>query len=131
VDEHAVIEQDRATNRANIIATVEMLGRLAANDGAVVIEPGFQVVCAGFIISDMKGKGARKPHPEPKECHDVTGKVTVKRTRSSGARHAAGYRFAWAVQGAVVFIVSADGPVTCVLRRDDELLTWSVRLPET
>ncbi len=42
-----------------------------------------------------------------------------------------GFGVAWGVPGAVVFVVSADGPVTCVLRRGHDLLAWSVHLLET
>jgi hypothetical protein len=128
VEKHAVLENDIELNRASLDAIIEMVGRLAANDGAVVIEPGFQVVGAGCILETMEG--GQGP-PRLKVCRDALGKDAVERAPSGGARHTAGYRFAWSTPGAVVFIVSSDGPVTCALRRGDELLTWAVRLSET
>jgi len=128
VEKHAVLDNDIEMNSASLDATVEILGRLAANDGAVVIEPGFHIVGAGFILATKEGGG---DSPRIVQCHDAFGRLAVERTPSGGARHAAGFRFAWSTPGSVVFVVSADGPVTCVLRRGEELLTWSVRLSET
>lgn len=113
--------------RANSIATVEMLGRLAANDGAVLIEPGFQVVGSGFFARKISNGDV----PHSKWCRDAAGQQRIERTHRGGARHDAGFRFAWEHKGSVVFIVSSDGPVTCALGTDQDLLAWSVRLPET
>jgi hypothetical protein len=117
-------------NRERMIAGIEFLGRLAANDGAVVIEPGFHVKGSGFIIIPRDADKAGQT-PSVLLCQDAAGTKRVARDRPGGARHKVGINFAWSHPGAVVFIVSADGPVTCALREGNEVLTWSVRLPET
>ncbi|MDI1428804.1 putative sensor domain DACNV-containing protein [Polyangium sorediatum] len=113
--------------RRNSIATAEMLGRLAANDGAVLIEPGFHVVGSGFFAR----KNLDEKVPNPRWCRDAAGTQRIEREHRGGARHAAGFRFAWENKGCVVFIVSSDGPVTCALRDEQDLLAWSVQLQET
>lgn len=130
-DEDAEIKSELERVRASSTAAIEMLGRLAANDGAVIIEPGFRVAGAGFIVGDISPPQGPTEYPTPRDCRNATGTEYVDLVQSGGARHAAGLRFAWAVPGAVVFIVSADGPVRCATRHADELLTWPVRVPET
>ena len=128
--QQALLDAETAVVRERSTAAVEIIGRLAANDGAIVIEPGFNISAGGFII-DITSGGAKTEPPQPKLCHDAAGTNVVERPKGGGARHAAGFKFAWANPGAVVFIVSADGPVTCALRVGEDILTWSVRLPET
>ncbi|TKD03147.1 putative sensor domain DACNV-containing protein [Polyangium fumosum] len=130
-DEDAEIRSELEQVRASTTAAIEMLGRLAANDGAVIIEPNFMVAGAGCIVRDIRPPQGPNEMPTPKDCRNAMGTDYVDLVQSGGARHAAGLRFAWAVPGAVVFIVSADGPVRCATRRADELLTWPVRVPET
>jgi hypothetical protein len=84
----------------------------------------------GFIIAVREDDKASRP-ALVMLCRNAAGTDRVERNQPSGARHAAGLRFAWSNPGAVVFVVSADGPVTCALRVANDVLTWSVRLPET
>jgi hypothetical protein len=120
------VNDDREEARATSIAMAEMLGRLAANDGAVLIEPGFQIVAAGFFEKKREEKV-----PEPQWWKDAAGTVPSDRKHRGGGRHRAGFRFAWEHEGSVVFIVSSDGPVTCVLRIGQVLNAWSVQVSET
>lgn len=130
-DEDAEVRSELEQIHASSTAAVEMLGRLAANDGAVIIEPGFNVAGAGFIVKDIRPPEGRTDFSTPRDCRNAMGTEYVDLVQSGGARHAAGLRFAWAVPGSVVFIVSADGPVRCATRCDDNLWTWPVRVPET
>jgi hypothetical protein len=127
VSQNAQLDFEEGTIRAHSTAFVEMVGTLAAIDGAVVLGPECQVLHAGFIVGDTS-----PDRPQLIDwCHDVRCDRIVQRAASGGARHATGFGVAWSVPGAVVFVVSADGPVTCVLRRGDRLLAWSVHLLET
>jgi hypothetical protein len=123
----AQLDFEEGTIRAHSTAFVEMIGTIAAVDGAVVLGPECQVLNAGFIVGDMSSE-----RPQFIDwCHDIRGERIERRPQAGGARHATGFGVAWGVAGSVVFIVSADGPVTCALRLDDRLLAWSVHLLET
>jgi hypothetical protein len=127
VSQSAQLDFEEGTIRAHSTAFLEVVGTIAAIDGAVVLGPECQVLHAGFIVGDTS-----PDRPQLIDwCHDVRCERIVRRPASGGARHATGFGVAWGVPGAVVFVVSADGPVTCVLRRGDGLLAWSVHLLET
>lgn len=123
----AQLDFEEGTIRDNSTAFLEIVGSIAAIDGAVVIGPECQVLNAALIVGDM---GAERPQ-YVHWCRDVACERIEQSPPVGGARHATGFGVAWAVPGSIVFIVSADGPVTCALRREDELLAWSVHLLET
>lgn len=123
--ESARAQQQRRELRARAITLVQQLGRLSAIDGAVLINPGFEVLGAGFVIPTGTG-----PCPPAVRALDVSGSP-VEKFEGRGARHAAGLRFAAKNKGSVVFVVSADGPVTCITKLETGLTAWSVRVPET
>jgi hypothetical protein len=123
-----MLEQEMLSH--DIHALIEQLGRLSANDGAVVIAPDFRFIGSGYII-DENNKDESNKCMAMTSCSTPDASRTTEPPQSGGARHKAGYRFAWSHPGAVVFIVSADGPVTCAIRQEDRLLTWPVMLPET
>jgi len=111
---------------ADLAAAGEILAQLSAIDGAIVIERGFNVLGAGFIIPTGSGS-----LPQTRHCFDALASKSEIRPIGGGARHAAGLRFAWDYPGSVVFVVSSAGPVTCILRRGEEALTWHVRIWQT
>lgn len=116
-------EERHATEE--IARGVEQVARLSAMDGAVIINPGFEVIGAGYVVPT--GTGAMPPVIK---ATDLMGSGTAK-FEGSGARHAAGIPFADLIPGSVVFVVSADGPVTCITRHEAALTAWSVWVPET
>ncbi len=103
---------------------VDDLGRLSAIDGAVLAGPGLEVYGAGCVIS--VGEVGEIVH-----ALDANGNRTEPYSRPHGARHKAAFSFAWTTPGAVAFVVSEDGPVSCALRVADKVLVWSVRVSET
>ena len=128
----AELENDAVVNQEMIDALIQMIGRIAGNDGAVAIGPGFHVVGAELILKEReRTKPSFTDRPQPFVCYNASGTDRREVASSHGPRHEAAYTFAWSNEDAVVFVVSADGPVTCALRAGNELLTWPVRLLET
>lgn len=115
IETRAQVMQDWEVNISAHAALVETVGRLAANDGAILVEPGFHIVGAGLIVSDLPATDLAMPTPT--SCANALGTDTRVRPTPAGARHGTGLRFAWSVPGSVVFIVSSDGPVTVCAAR--------------
>jgi DisA bacterial checkpoint controller nucleotide-binding len=106
---------------------IEDIARLSAIDGAVLAGPGLAVYGAGYIIKSLKEKelGDVMQAPDP-----AMSSLQPRDTRN-GARHRAGFSLAHQREGAVVFIVSEDGPVTCAMRVDGRVVAWTVEVTET
>lgn len=127
-EERSDIREDIARIQTERIALVEMIGRLAAIDGAVVIRPGFEVLGAGAVINAPISDS--DPMPVPRRCRTAHSTNTSPEPLSGGSRQKSAAKYAWANRGCVIFCVSSDGPITAFLRRENELLMWSVWVRE-
>jgi hypothetical protein len=124
-NEHVREEADRATELLD--NAIDELARLSAVDGAVVVGPGLAVYGGGYLIESLGIDVMRKAH----EATDASAKSTRRYKGSHGARHKAAFSFAWKNEGGVAFVVSEDGPVTCVMRIKQRLVVWPVHMMET
>lgn len=103
----------------DVVTAIEVVARLSAIDGAILVGPRFEVYGAGYIVaSDV-------PLPPVFEVpgNDVGAARPAVRL---GARHAAGCRFVATHEGSVAFVISEDGPVSCVMAKDGRVLKWRV-----
>jgi hypothetical protein len=110
-------------------AEIEDIARLSAIDGAVLAGPaikGLAIYGAGYVIPN-------KPVPPQKlfRALDIEGTRAEPYTFRRGARHGAAFSFAFENPGAVAFVISEDGPVSCALRVGEQLNVWSVQVLET
>lgn len=112
-----------ASERA-LEAALADLARLSAIDGAVLAGPGLEIYGAGYIIPS-----AGSPVVSRAQDARLQGREAVPSLY--GARHKAAYAFVADGPGRVAFVVSEDGPVTCALNHDSEVVTLRVRVPET
>ncbi len=119
------IKAQHASTRAQVQDYLEQMGRLSAIDGALLIDPGLKFLGAGYLVT---GRGDQPPPVQ--RALDIAA-TRFSNFRGGGARHAAGVRFTDQHAGSVAFIVSADGPVTCITKLETGLTAWSVRVPET
>jgi DNA integrity scanning protein DisA with diadenylate cyclase activity len=62
---------------------------------------------------------------------DAEATSTEPYERRHGARHTAAFSLAASYPGAVAFVFSEDGPVSCALNVDGQLIVWPVQLLET
>lgn len=101
------------------------IARFSAVDNALLIGPGFEVIGAQF---EVPSKDAPMVHMAtdlqgtPGEVYDL---------RRHGSRHRAAACFAFQYPGSLAVAISADGPIRCFLRReqDEFVLMWELRLP--
>ncbi len=122
--ERELLRAEHDAARAALDAAIEDIGELSAIDGAVLCGPKLSVYGAGYIIP---GQATARPV----RALDAAAMKREPLTRGYGARHHAAVAFAQNPPGAVAFVVSEDGPASCITRLGKELVLWSVRIPET
>lgn len=110
--------------REQLEAAIEEIAELSAIDGAVLIGPRLAVYGAGHMISGSVKEPVRR-------AFDVMAKKTEPLPNTYGARHTAAIAFAQDNTGGVAFVVSEDGPVSCIARVNSVLTLWRVRISET
>ena len=127
-DEEAAEEREYAREqlqraREEATATGVELGRLGGVDNALLIAKDFIVVGAGYpILSECS--------PDVFLAADTLGEHRDKYPLElHGSRHRAAACFANDNPGALAFVVSADGPIKCFLRYNDQVVLWAIRLP--
>jgi hypothetical protein len=123
-DQVEALDAARAEAEA-LDAAIEDVARLSAIDGAVLTGPHLELYGAGYIIPSL-------PLPLPPLLASDPRMTDVQPYPARhGARHHAAFSFAQENPGAVAFVVSEDGPVSCALRVEDRVVVWPVRLSET
>ena len=131
LDHHEARARDAAQNAADVAAeeledAIEDVAQLSAIDGAVLGGPHLAIYGAGYLIPAIQ-----LPAGTVRQALDAEGETSEPYPARYGARHGAGFSFAYENPGAVGFIVSEDGPVSCALRIGDHVLVWSVAVLET
>jgi hypothetical protein len=107
-------------------AAIDDLARLSAIDGAVLAGPALEVYGSGYII-----RARNDSTFEVRRALDIGGDELENVPAHYGARHSSAYRFAFDNPDGVAFVVSEDGPVSCAMRRGNEVIAWPVRVSET
>jgi hypothetical protein len=99
---------------------IRATARLAAVDGALILGPQFQLL----------GFGAQFDLNEEARCLRAKDAPALSTTpqdmKHFGMRHRSAASFAWGRPGAVVFVRSEDGPVSCMTRptESEHVLLW-------
>jgi hypothetical protein len=116
IGSESLLFQQRNRARDSIRATA----RLAAVDGALILGPQLQLLGFGGMFEmedDLKCLRALDANAT---------RTLVQDLKYFGARHRSAAAFAWRRSGAVVFVRSADGPMSCMTRvaGADHVLLW-------
>lgn len=96
-----------------------VIANLAAIDGAVVLDKQFALLGFGAEVSGEL--------PPPRIWRALDVEVRQRRCESFesvGTRHRAAYRFINAHPGALAIVISADGGVSFVANRDQQVVIW-------
>ncbi|WP_166395090.1 diadenylate cyclase [Rubrobacter marinus] len=98
-----------------------LIAGLSAVDGAVVMTKRFEILGFGAEIS-----GALPPARTVARALDPEGeRVRRESTDGVGTRHRSAYRLCGALPGSVAVVVSQDGGVRFVTRKDGEITYWN------
>lgn len=98
---------------------IESVAQLASTDGAAIIDDRFEPLTFGTRLSAPVWTGPVRTGPH----HAGDGGTAVARDRF-GTRHNSAIDYVAAVPGAIAFVLSQDGPVRAITRRDDTVLVW-------
>jgi hypothetical protein len=115
-------DRDLASEALN--AAIDDVAQLSAIDGAILAGPGFSIYGAGYHIPLADGF----EHVSATDAGMTKVEPLAKR---HGTRHQAAFSFAYGTPGAVAFVVSEDGPVSCALRIANRVVVWPVQVSET
>jgi hypothetical protein len=89
---------------------IEEFGALTAIDGAVLLNRGLALIAFGVILP----VGSPTAVVHAVDSQGLHGRIVDLGSR--GTRHRAGFSYAARHPGSVVFVASADGQVSCVVR---------------
>ncbi len=116
----ATTDDEITTLDEALFETAHLIAGLAAADGAVVMSKHNELLGFGGMISgrlpDVACVG---------RALDLEGeRVAEEETGNVGARHRSAYRLCGALPGSVVVVISQDGGVRFVCRRDGRVTYW-------
>jgi len=99
---------------------VQMISSASAVDGAVVLTDHLRLLGFGGEITVLT-PDLHLVHLATDSSGNDTYPVSIE---SYGTRHRSAFRFCWANEGAIAFVISQDGGVKGVKRVDDKLIFW-------
>lgn len=106
--------------------TIADVARMSAIDGAVLAGPNLAIYGAGCVLPSTPLA------PEVvRRALDIDANQTEQYPNRHGARHRAAFSFVFENPGAVAFVVSEDGPVSCATCLEKRVVVWSVEVLET
>jgi hypothetical protein len=113
-------DDELATLDEALFETAHLIAGLASADGAVVLTKQHDLLGFGGMIS-----GRLPPVRSVARALDLEGeRLAEEEVESVGARHRSAYRLAGALPGAVVIVISQDGGVRFVSRKDGRVTYW-------
>jgi hypothetical protein len=103
-----------------LLEYAHLIAGLADVDGAVLLTPSFELLGFG---AEIVGSGPDVPTVE--RALDLEGVRTEQESALGvGTRHRSAYRFVARTPGSLAIVVSQDGSVRFVSRREGRVITW-------
>lgn len=128
LEEERVADEEARTAKEALDSLIANIGQLTALDNALLLGPDLKVIGAGYAVP------TKADTPTVHVAQDLQGTPGgVYDIDQHGSRHRAAASFAFANPGGLVFLVSHDGPLRCLIRPSEEketLLLWNLRLLE-
>ncbi len=117
----ATTDDEIATLDEALFETAHLIAGLAAADGAVVFsKQNHKLLGFGGMIS-----GRLPAVRNVARALDLEGeKIVVEETGNVGARHRSAYRLAGALPGAIAIVISQDGGVRFICKKDGRVTYW-------
>lgn len=104
----------------SLFETAHVIAGLASADGAVALSKQHDLLGFGGMIS-----GDLPDVRMVARALDLEGsRIALEETGNVGARHRSAYRLANALPGAVIVVISQDGGVRFICRKDDYVTYW-------
>ncbi|MCY1077319.1 putative sensor domain DACNV-containing protein [Archangium lansingense] len=126
--EASAADEEARTAKEALDSLIANIGQLTALDNALLLGPDLKVIGAGYAVPTKAVTPtvhvAQNLQGTPGDVYDID---------QHGSRHRAAASFAFANPGGLVFLVSHDGPLRCLIRPSEEketILLWNLRLLE-
>ncbi|TQF10444.1 hypothetical protein FJV41_39455 [Myxococcus llanfairpwllgwyngyllgogerychwyrndrobwllllantysiliogogogochensis] len=127
LQEARAAEEDARTAKEALGSLIANIGQLTALDNALLLGPDLKVIGAGYAVPTAAVT------PSVHVAQDLQGTPgDVYDINQHGSRHRAAASFAHDNPGGLVFLVSHDGPLRCLIRppKEEKTLLWNLRLLE-
>lgn len=105
--------------KRHIVEHVELLASMTRVDGALIVTDHLRPISFGSVLVAPVWQGATIFGPEEKTATSVP--VLLSRY---GTRHHSAVNFVGKCPGAVAFVVSQDGPIAGLTRKDEHTVYW-------
>jgi hypothetical protein len=108
------------TNKRKLIELTEYLAQMACHDGALVISDRLMPISFGSMFTAGTWQGKVVSWQESSEFFPSVQMNFSKR----GMRHNSALNFVGQCPGSVAFVISQDGPIAGLTRKDEESIYW-------
>ncbi|MBF0371682.1 MAG: hypothetical protein HQL52_19775 [Magnetococcales bacterium] len=115
-----VIEETVLECKRKVVDHAELLANLTRLDGALIIDHSLRPISFGTILAAPHWPHQTLRWPDERMMHHP-GPIDLSRY---GTRHNSAVNFVGQHPGAVVFVISQDGPVVGLTRKDDTTIFW-------
>ena len=114
-----VLEDTINECKKRLIDHIDLIAQLTCVDGALIISHRLVPLSFGSVLTAPRWKG------EVQYCQPTTagGKHLVNLSQY-GTRHSSAVNFVGKHVGVIAFIVSQDGPVSCLVRQNKDVILW-------
>ena len=125
--EASAADEEERTAKEALDSLIANIGQLTALDNALLLGPDLKVIGAGFAVP------TEAVTPTVHVAQDLQGMPGgVYDINKHGSRHRAAASFAYNNPEGLIFLVSHDGPLRCLIRppKQEKTLLWNLRLFE-
>ncbi|NGZ28621.1 MAG: hypothetical protein G8345_17230, partial [Magnetococcales bacterium] len=119
VPQSRAVEEGILECKRHIVEHVELLANLTSVDGALILTDKLQPLSFSSILIAPLWYGETIYGPND-EAHNM-GQVNLTRY---GTRHNSAVNFVGYCPGSVTFVISQDGPIAGLTRKDEETVYW-------
>ncbi|MBF0583320.1 MAG: hypothetical protein HQL80_03685 [Magnetococcales bacterium] len=114
-----VMEETVLECKRRIVEHAEILAQLTRVDGALIISSRLRAISFGSVLAAPLWEGETMHGIDEEDCNLYPVNLVAYGTRHSSAVNFVGWN-----SGAVAFVLSQDGPITGLARKDDDTVYW-------
>ncbi|MEO5354952.1 MAG: hypothetical protein H7835_17300 [Magnetococcus sp. XQGC-1] len=114
-----IMEETILECKRRIVEHAELLAQLTRVDGALIISSRLRAISFGSVLAAPLWEGSTMHGIDEEDC-----KLYPVNLVAYGTRHSSAVNFVGWNPGAVAFVISQDGPITGLARKDDHTVYW-------
>jgi PAS domain S-box-containing protein len=114
-----VLEDTINECKKRLVDNIELLAQLTSVDGALILSHRLSPLSFGSVLTAPHWTGS----VQYCQSGQFDRRQSVNMTKY-GTRHTSAVNFVGRHPGVVVFVISQDGPISCLVRKDKETVYW-------